>query len=276
MNDKSWIKLYRKARENNILQDHIAWSLFTFILLSVDRTTGTYTTGRYLLAEAVGAKPITVYKALKRLQKKYQVLEASSNNKKTTISVLNWAKYQHDEVSVTSKEHQSNIKVTLNKNKRSREVENKDIKSKDLIQEIPDKPKKNFGNEDVNKLLEGFKANFGYPPTDRKPRQWAYLLAKNKTVPKAIEAMQWFGKNEAYRRITTLESVYRKFPVYEAKDTQRGIVEVAGACQTCHGRKWLVGDFNAERNAYLQTPCPDCTEKKGLSYEQTIQTHLVA
>jgi len=126
MEDKSWIKLYRKAKDNDIMRDQTAWLLFSWILLSVDRADGKWKTGRFLLSDLTGINANTIYKALLRLEEKHKVVTLSSNNKFTEISVLNWAKYQSlaDLVtpSVTTKQQQSNNKVTLNNNIRSKNI----------------------------------------------------------------------------------------------------------------------------------------------------------
>jgi hypothetical protein len=124
---EGWIKLHRKLLENGIIQrDHSAYILFSTLLLVSNR--GKYTCGRFQLAELTGLKPGTVYKALKRLEKKWEMVTQVSNNKFTDISVINWDKYQSKELlvtpTITTKEQQSNNKVTLNKNK---ELKNKEI-----------------------------------------------------------------------------------------------------------------------------------------------------
>lgn len=132
MENNSWIKLYRKAKDNDIMRDPTAWFLFSWILLSVQKDTGKWKVGRFMLADMLGIKSTTIYKTLKRLEKKYKVVTLSSNNRFTEITVLQWAKYQQQTPlvtqasnnKVTTKGQQSNNKVTLNKNKRIREVEN--------------------------------------------------------------------------------------------------------------------------------------------------------
>lgn len=126
--DNTWIKLYRKAKENDIIKDATAWQLFSWILMSVDRKTGKYTTGRFLLSEALGIKPSTVQKVLKRLEKKYNLVSLSSNNKFTEISVRNWEKYQSPEEAVSqesinkvSTKYQQSITKQEVKNTRKRE-----------------------------------------------------------------------------------------------------------------------------------------------------------
>lgn len=101
MENNGWIKLYRKAKDNGIMKDHIAWTLLCWIMLSVNRKTGIYKTGRFVLADALACNGNTIYKALKRLEKKYRMVTLSSNNKMTEIRLLNWAKYQGDDEPVT-------------------------------------------------------------------------------------------------------------------------------------------------------------------------------
>lgn len=123
---ESYIKLFRKTKNNGILKDHKAWALFTWILLSVDRRTGIYTTGRYVLSEALDINPNTIYSVLLRLAKNWKVVTLKSNNKFTEISVLNWDKYQQSispstqgvNNGSTSNQHQINTKQEV------REVEN--------------------------------------------------------------------------------------------------------------------------------------------------------
>lgn len=76
---------------------HILLYLFT----GVDKTTGDLRLGRFSASKELNLNPNTFYKALKRLEKKYKMVTLSSNNQYTTVSLLNWAKYQPDPVSVT-------------------------------------------------------------------------------------------------------------------------------------------------------------------------------
>lgn len=119
--NSGWIKLHRKILENeHLARDDTACLLFVKLLLLVDKTSGQYTTGRYKLALFFESKPITIYKALKRLEK-WNIIELSSNNKNTHIRICNWQEYQSfSNNEVTTKEQQSNNKVTHNKNKELR------------------------------------------------------------------------------------------------------------------------------------------------------------
>ena len=69
---EGWIKLYRKILDNGILRDPTAWQIFSWLLLKVDRETGKKNIGRFWASEELGIKSTTFYKALKRLEKKWQ------------------------------------------------------------------------------------------------------------------------------------------------------------------------------------------------------------
>jgi len=125
---RTYVKLYRKIVENEFLaNDNTAFVLFIKILLRVNWQTGEMTTGRYKLGQMSNLKPITAYKALKRLEnaKMVSLVTAKGTNKYTVVKVLNWQKYQSDNSTgnnqVTIKELSSN---TYNKNKRIKEEKN--------------------------------------------------------------------------------------------------------------------------------------------------------
>lgn len=109
----TWIKLYRKLCDHEIIRDAISLQIFIWILLRVDFEKGSMICGRFWASEMLGTNPNTFYKALKRLEKKYDLVTLSSNNKNTTILVKNWKSYQQPgnttgNNKVTTKEQQSN------------------------------------------------------------------------------------------------------------------------------------------------------------------------
>ena len=122
--DKTWVKLYRKARDNEIMTDPVAWLLFSYILMSVNRETGSMKTGRIYLSAMLKIKQGTIYKALKRLSEKYHLVTTVVTTKYTEIIVSKWALYQNMESQsnsgVTTKEQQSNtIQEVRSKNNTS-------------------------------------------------------------------------------------------------------------------------------------------------------------
>lgn len=129
--NNGWVKLHRKLLDNpELSNDNTACLLFIKLLLVTDKRTGTFTTGRFRLAELSNEKPTTVYKALKRLEK-WGMIKVYSNNKRTTIHLCNFNEYQQDSNNkVTTKGQQKDNKVTLNKNKEER-IKNKEVLSLD-------------------------------------------------------------------------------------------------------------------------------------------------
>lgn len=90
-----WIKLHRKVLENPIFRrDRTAWHIFETLLIIAERN-GEWSGGRIQLADLVGEKDTTTYKAIKRLEKA-EMVTLTSNNRFTTISICKWAEYQTD------------------------------------------------------------------------------------------------------------------------------------------------------------------------------------
>ena len=142
MEQNGWVKLYRKISENQIIRDSAALQIFIWLLVNVDRKNGHKRIGRFWLSEELGLNASTFYKALQRLSKKYKVVTLSSNNKSTEISLIHWDKYQSNGHTVTplvtTKEQQSNNKVTLYKNIRSKEYKNIYISQKNNFSSLKD------------------------------------------------------------------------------------------------------------------------------------------
>lgn len=125
--DLTYIKLYRKSKQNPLMRDQLAWMVFSWIMLSVDYQTGKMLCGRFWGAEWFSLNPSTFYSVLKRLDKKYNVIKLNSNNKNTEICVINWAKYQQDNLL----QQQSNNKVTTNQQQSNTNQEVKNIRKKE-------------------------------------------------------------------------------------------------------------------------------------------------
>lgn len=125
----TYIKLYRKLIDNKKLwRDQTATRVLTWLLLRADYKTGTVETGRFVAAEDIGIKPTTFYQSLVRL-KNMKIIDIKSNNKYSTISILNWSRYQggNDTTTdnkVTTDRQQNDNKMTLYKNTRNKEYKN--------------------------------------------------------------------------------------------------------------------------------------------------------
>lgn len=123
-----WIKLHRKMLDNKTLRyDTTSFKVFVFLLMIVDRKSGEWEGGRFQLAEYVVLNPNTLYKSLKRLEKA-KMVTLRSNNRYSTISIVNWHKYQGNGNScgnneVTTDEQQSN---TLTRSKELKKLINRE------------------------------------------------------------------------------------------------------------------------------------------------------
>lgn len=127
MENQTWIKLFRKIVDHDIFNDESAFKVFMWILCSCDYKTGTMKSGRFWASQRLGVNPITYYKILKRLEKKYDLVTLESNNKNTTILVKKWSLYQDQSNNesnnkVTTKEQQSNTTQELRIKKKENNI----------------------------------------------------------------------------------------------------------------------------------------------------------
>lgn len=110
--DKGWIKLYRKILDNDgLFRSSHTFTIWCWLLLKADRKTGEVKLGRFMLSEWLKIKPSTVYQTLKRLSN-MTMIKMKSNNQMTTVTILNWAKYQAN----PNKEKEENLKYDNEKN----------------------------------------------------------------------------------------------------------------------------------------------------------------
>jgi hypothetical protein len=91
---RGWIRVWRKIEDSDIIRDAVALQIFIYLMVIVDRKTGEKKIGRFWMSKVLGLKPGTFYDGLKRLEKKYKIATLESNNKFTTIRLVNWNKYQ--------------------------------------------------------------------------------------------------------------------------------------------------------------------------------------
>lgn len=100
--DNTWVKLYRKLGDNEVMRDPTALQVFIWLLLNVDKKTGEFTTGRFIGSHELNINPSTFRDAVYRLKIKYKIIDTKSDNKKTVISLLKWAEYQEKKELTTS------------------------------------------------------------------------------------------------------------------------------------------------------------------------------
>lgn len=99
--ENTWVKLYRKLGNNEVMRDPTALQVLIWLLINVDKTNGEFTTGRFVGAHELGINPSTFRDAVYRLKIKYKIIDTTSDNKKTTISLLKWSEYQSKQITTT-------------------------------------------------------------------------------------------------------------------------------------------------------------------------------
>lgn len=91
--ENSWVKLYRKLNDNELIFDEKALKVFIWLLLNADKD-GKRRISKYRTSEAIKMNPETFIKVLKRLKNKYGVIHSTATSQYTEITLLNWDKYQ--------------------------------------------------------------------------------------------------------------------------------------------------------------------------------------
>lgn len=216
-----WIKLHRQALENEIFRyDKTAWHVFEVLLLAADKKTGSWSGGRFRLAELCDMNSNTAYKALKRLEKAGMVT-LESNNKFTQVYICKWGEYQGNSNTsgnnkLTSNEHQNNT-LTRKEELRSRE-------------QVP------YGKPEINRAFEVWEEQMGYPITSR--RQANRNAANNLLKKHGVEKVERLIKGAAIANedqyaptigdFTELQSKFNKLMAWGKKksNNQGGIVDV--------------------------------------------------
>lgn len=91
--NNGWVKLHRKVLENiDLMNDDTAFLVFIKLLLMANSKGEVAESGRDL-AERLGIKYSTLYKALKRLNE-YAIIKQVSKHRITVIYICNWSNYQ--------------------------------------------------------------------------------------------------------------------------------------------------------------------------------------
>jgi len=218
--NNGWIKLYRKSKDNPLMRDANAWMIFSWIMLTVDRRSGEMTLGRFWASEYFGMNPNTFYSVLKRLENKFKVTTHSSNNKFTTIRVLNWAKYQDKDNEVTQ--------AINNPTTTKQQPDN-------TLQEVKNIRIKNNGkplqNVEVSELIDYLKTKLHLPILDESQvtnRRYAYLCIRKFGFEKTKLAIDATAQNKFWHtKITSFKGLY--YNVVKIVSSGRGEVRSINA-----------------------------------------------
>jgi len=134
-----YIKLYRNLLDNPVMQKPDYLSVWIYLLLkanhkittfifnnkTIELQPGQLVTGRKKLSRATGISESQIYKILNYFEMEHQI-EQQKNNRFTLISILNWQDYQGNG---TTKEQQSNSKVTTTRQPRNTYKNDKNVKN---------------------------------------------------------------------------------------------------------------------------------------------------
>lgn len=111
MGDDGYVKLHRKALKSGVFQDPGLWQLFCYCLLRASPCeynlenrdgsktkypAGSFTGGRFIIAEALGIPASTLRNRLKSLVARGMV-DTRAGHSFTVIIVRNWGRYQDDD-----------------------------------------------------------------------------------------------------------------------------------------------------------------------------------
>jgi len=160
--DNGWVKLHRRLLNNKeIMRSDSAFKLFVTLLLLVDKRTGQWAGGRFQLAEMTSMHESKIYRTLIKL-KNLQICTLEPNNKYTTISILNWHKYQEnrtaDRTTIEQQAEHSNKKNTTRIKNIYNKNENQIIQIHPEVKEIIGHYMEVYGIKTLSKQTENIRA----------------------------------------------------------------------------------------------------------------------
>lgn len=166
-------------------------------------------TGLSLDSVAVALKSLKQKGYIQTFTKDGNNLEGSSSGRRQIYYRIN---YQNTEIpTIDGKKSE----IPSFKTRKNRDIKETNIKEIIISKDI--EPKARYGNDDVNRILEEFTELTGYSkPTDRAPRIWASNFAKHKGLENFLPCLRYLLEDKKYD-LNKLETVYRKYPVYEAE-----------------------------------------------------------
>lgn len=179
MEDKSYIKLFRKLLKSPIWENEKALKIWLWCLLKathiereqlvgqqiVHLEKGQFIFGREKASEELNMTESTVYKYIKLLEK-LQMISINSNNKFSIVSIEKWEDYQIEELKdnnkITTEEQQSNTNKNV-KNIKNNISSSNDEELKEHFEKIweiyPNKKGKSKAEELFFKWIKGRKIN---------------------------------------------------------------------------------------------------------------------
>lgn len=209
--NKGWVKYYRSIEDHELLaNDNAAFIVFMKLLIKVDRKTGKYITGRFKLSELTNLAPSTAWGALKRLEKA-EMVDIKADNKKSTIYICNWAKWQDPADTMPDNKRTTNEQQTDTKQEvisKKREVSTKVLTKKQLENRDPQ----------VTQLISHFETTINpMPHAERQPLAAIQLIKQHgfERSMGAINAVVANRGKQYFPSIASLEELRDKWTKLE-------------------------------------------------------------
>ena len=201
-----WLKLYRSILDSAVFQDAEILKVWIWLLCNVafeqhdticygkviTIKPGQIATGRKKIAQCTDLNENKVYRALTTL-KSLGNIEIKATNKYSIITVVNWDKYQDENVKRTSSEQQNNSRTTTDE------------------QQNNSKPTQHKNGKNGKKEKNIYICSFFQSVWDEYPKK----LGKNKVTKSAMKQLEEAGED------TVMEAVRR----YEKKKKREGTDE---------------------------------------------------
>jgi gas vesicle protein len=202
-----WIKLHRKLFKKSFSYKPEYLSIWIYILINVNHVeneffwnnstmiipAGSGIFSQKKISELFKVDRAKVGRILKFLKSEHQI-EHQTYSKFTLIKVIKWEDYQKNE---HENEHQVNIKRTssehqVNTNKNVKKIKNE---KKEISKEIEPTVQKDFGNEEINKILGFLKKSVGVSDF-KESQKWTRIYGKH-----FLNLGKKIGKDELIRRM---------------------------------------------------------------------------
>lgn len=180
---EGWIKLHRKILESPIFSSEKGLKVWIWCLLKashqgnefylglnkIEVGEGQFVFGRDSASTDLKMSPSTVWNWM-RLLRKDSYLNIKTTNKYSVITICNWKQYQ-----LLDNKMDSRITTEKQQNNTNNNVEN----VKKIIPSVLDDTRQKEGNVEIDKIINSYKKNMGFSPTDKKPRFVAQVLRGN-------------------------------------------------------------------------------------------------
>lgn len=204
-----WVKLHKKILFSNLIQDQVSLHLFITLLLMAHHEEsfasirfkgkqrylkpGELSISKVELADYLECPTTRVKNALNRLKLDNRI-EVETDNHKTIIRICNWDKYQSKDVQPKNRPvDQQAVQPEVDRQSNPhlvKRIKNKELRIKNNTKVLQNA---NYGNENINRILEYFQQRLNLPTLDGTTKENRYaaqrLLVKAKSDVSAVEKL---------------------------------------------------------------------------------------